>query len=51
MAAKFLDLAFTDSVRKAQEHYFGNSQRIAHATEPDALTDDETQFVQSRDSF
>lgn len=51
MATKFLQLAFTDSVRKAQEHYFGNSQRIADAPERDALTDDEIQFIQSRDSF
>ncbi len=51
MATKFLELAITDSVRKAQEHYFGNSQRIAEAPERDALTNDETQFIQSRDSF
>lgn len=51
MATKFLELAFTDSVRKAQEHYFGNSQRITNAPERDALTDDETQFIQSHDSF
>jgi uncharacterized protein len=51
MAAKFLQLAITDSVRKAQEHYFGNSQCITSAPELDALTDAETQFIQSRDSF
>lgn len=51
MATKFLQLAITDSVRKAQEHYFGNSQCITDAPERDALTDDETQFIQSRDSF
>jgi len=51
MATRFLELAFTESVRKAQEHYFGNSQRITDAPERDALTDDETQFIQSRDSF
>jgi len=51
MADKFLELTFTESVRKAQEHYFGNSQRIAGAPERDALTEDETQFIQSRDSF
>ncbi len=51
MADKFLELAFTESVRKAQEHYFGNSQRVAGAPERDALTDDEMQFIQSRDSF
>jgi uncharacterized protein len=51
MATTFLQLAFTDSVLKAQEQYFGNSQRIPDAPERDALTDDEAQFIQSRDSF
>jgi|SRR5450756_1559991 len=51
MAIKFLELAFTDSVLKAQERYFGNSQRITDAPERDALTEDEAQFIQSRDSF
>ena len=41
----------TPSVLAAQKHYFGNSQRIAGASERDALTDDEAQFIQSRDSF
>ena len=51
MATKFLELTFTDSVRKAQEHYYGAAQRIASAPERDALTEDETGFIQSRDSF
>jgi len=51
MAAKFLELTFTDSVRKAQEHYYCNSQRITDAPERDALTDEETEFIRSRDSF
>ena len=51
MAGKFLELAFTDSVRKAQEHYFGRAQRIPPQPGNDALTDDEAQFIQSRDSF
>jgi predicted pyridoxine 5'-phosphate oxidase superfamily flavin-nucleotide-binding protein len=51
MATKFLELTFTDSVRKAQEHYYGASQHIAMAPEHDALTEDETGFIQSRDSF
>src|SRR5438552_1020335 len=51
MAAKFLELAFTDSVRKAQEQYYCNSSRITDAPERDALTDEEIQFIQSRDSF
>jgi len=51
MATKFLELAFTDSVRKAQEHYYGASQRITSAPERDTLTEDEAGFIQSRDSF
>jgi len=51
MATKFLELAFTDSVRKAQEHYFGGTQRVPGESAPDPLTDDETQFIQTRDSF
>ena len=51
MADKFLELAFTDSVRKAQQHYFGNSRDIHSAAEHDPLTDDEIVFIQSRDSF
>src|SRR5881628_1072679 len=51
MAAKFIELAFTDSVRKAQEHYYGKSQPVEKAPERDALTEDETSFIQSRDSF
>jgi hypothetical protein len=51
MATKFLELVFTDSVRKTQEHYFCNSQRISDAPECDALTEEETEFIQSRDSF
>jgi uncharacterized protein len=51
MAKKFLELAFTDSVRKAQEHCYGASQRIEGAAESDKLTEDETAFIQSRDSF
>ncbi|OAI43436.1 pyridoxamine 5'-phosphate oxidase [Verrucomicrobia bacterium SCGC AG-212-E04] len=51
MAAKFLDLAVTDSVRRAQEHYFGRSRRPTTAPERDVLTADEVSFIQSRDSF
>ncbi len=51
MAAKFLDLTVTDSVRQAQKHYFGRSMSIEGAPERDALTADESDFIQSRDSF
>jgi predicted pyridoxine 5'-phosphate oxidase superfamily flavin-nucleotide-binding protein len=51
MANKFLEIAFTEAVCKAQEHYYGASQRRHGATERDALTDEEIHFIQSRDSF
>jgi uncharacterized protein len=51
MAEKFLELLVTPSVAKAQEHYFGRSQRTPGGAERDALTDDEIQFIQARDSF
>lgn len=51
MAEKYHDLAFTDSVRKAQAHYYGKSQRTEGAPELDALTEDETGFIHERDSF
>src|SRR5882757_7971903 len=51
MADKFHEIVFTDSVRKAQAHYYGKSQHVEGAPERDALTEDETAFIQSRDSF
>jgi len=51
MADKFHEIVFTDSVRKAQANYYGKSQRVEGAPERDALTEDETGFIQSRDSF
>ena len=51
MTTNFLKHTVTDSVRKAQEHYFGGSARITGTQERDALTEDEIAFVQARDSF
>ena len=51
MAANFLHVAVTDSVRKAQEHYYGDSHPVADATGPDKLTPEEVDFIQARDSF
>jgi len=51
MAKKFLDLATTDSVRRAQEHYYGNSRPIVGAPERDFLTEVEQDFIRTRDSF
>lgn len=51
MAGKFLELAFTPAVRSAQAKYFGRAQNLPPQPERDALTDDEMQFIRSRDSF
>ena len=51
MAEKFLELLVTPSVARAQEHYYGHAQQLPGGARRDALTDDEAQFIQSRDSF
>jgi predicted pyridoxine 5'-phosphate oxidase superfamily flavin-nucleotide-binding protein len=51
MATKFLELTFTDSVRKAQEHYYRKAQCIENAPEHAELADEEARFIQARDSF
>jgi len=51
MAEKFLELLMTPAVTKAQEHYFGHSQRMPRGAKRDALTGDEAQFIAARDSF
>jgi predicted pyridoxine 5'-phosphate oxidase superfamily flavin-nucleotide-binding protein len=51
MAFKFHELAFTDSVRHAQEEYYGQSRPVRHVPGPDAFTEDEISFIQARDSF
>ena len=51
MAANFLKHAVTDSVRKAQEQYYGASESFHGAPRRDALTEDEVAFIKARDSF
>lgn len=51
MAGKFLELACTPNVLAAQQKYFGRAQNLPPQPERDALTDDEAQFIRSRDSF
>ena len=51
MATKFQKLALTDTVRRAQEHYYGRSQSREGTPENDPLTEDEIRFIQARDSF
>jgi predicted pyridoxine 5'-phosphate oxidase superfamily flavin-nucleotide-binding protein len=51
MAAKFQEIAFTDSVQRAQARYYGKSQHVDAAPAPDALTAEEISFIGARDSF
>ena len=51
MAMKYLDLAMTESVRKAQKHYYGHAGRNADAPERDPLGEAEIEFIEARDSF
>ena len=51
MANKFRELTFTDSVQKAQAHYYGRPQPIGPHSEADALTAEEIDFIRARDSF
>jgi predicted pyridoxine 5'-phosphate oxidase superfamily flavin-nucleotide-binding protein len=51
VTTNYLKHTVTDSVRKAHKQYFGNSPCLASPAERDALTDDESAFIQARDSF
>lgn len=51
MAKKFLELAFTPSVRAAQARHFGFDTPEPGTSPPDALTADEMDFIAARDSF
>jgi hypothetical protein len=51
MATKYLDLTFTESVRRAQKQYYGRAGHIAGAPERDPLSQAEAEFIAARDSF
>lgn len=51
MAMRYLDLAMTESVRRAQKQYYGHAARIADASERDPLGEAEVEFIAARDSF
>jgi uncharacterized protein len=51
MAERFLEIAVTPAVARAQEHYFGRAMSVSGAPERDPLTDDEQSFIAARDSF
>lgn len=51
MAMKYLGLAMTESVRRAQKQYYGHAARITDAPEHDLLGEAEVEFIAVRDSF
>jgi predicted pyridoxine 5'-phosphate oxidase superfamily flavin-nucleotide-binding protein len=52
MPRNFQELAFTESVRRAQEHYGGRSADLpGTAAGPDTLGEEEAAFIRARDSF
>jgi predicted pyridoxine 5'-phosphate oxidase superfamily flavin-nucleotide-binding protein len=51
MATKYLDLTFTESVRRAQKEYYGHTVKIAGAPARDPLGEGEVEFIEARDSF
>ena len=51
MAAKYLDLTFTDAVCRAQKQYYGNGGKIVGTPERDLLSQAEADFIAARDSF
>ena len=51
MAMRYLDLAMTESVRRAQKQYYNHAARIAGAPERDPLGEAEIEFISARDSF
>ena len=51
MAMKYLDLTFTESVCRAQQHYYGRMGVITGAAERDSLGQAEAEFIAARDSF
>ena len=48
---KYLNLAMTESVRRAQKQYYGHAVGIADAPEHDPLGEAEIEFIAARDSF
>ncbi len=51
MAHKFLELAFTPAVARAQERFYGQSMAVGPAPSTDQLGLDEREFIATRDSF
>jgi predicted pyridoxine 5'-phosphate oxidase superfamily flavin-nucleotide-binding protein len=51
MAQRYLKIAVTPAVARAQELYFGRAMNMSGEPERDPLTTDEQSFIAARDSF
>lgn len=51
MGTKYLDLALTEAVCRAQQRYYGEANRVANAPARDPLGQAEAEFIAARDSF
>ena len=51
MADKYMQLVLTPAVQRAEDKYFGRHQVVEHTPETNPLTEDEGDFIASRDSF
>jgi predicted pyridoxine 5'-phosphate oxidase superfamily flavin-nucleotide-binding protein len=52
MANRFMEIVTTESVLRAQKHYFGRSRPASEWTSrSEGLTQEEIDFIQARDSF
>jgi predicted pyridoxine 5'-phosphate oxidase superfamily flavin-nucleotide-binding protein len=51
MADKFLEIAVTPAVAQAQTRYYGRPWPVVEGAPPDALGDDEQEYIAQRDSF
>jgi predicted pyridoxine 5'-phosphate oxidase superfamily flavin-nucleotide-binding protein len=51
MASKYRELTMTESVYRAQRHYYGRAATTSDASERDPLGEPEVEFIAARDSF
>ena len=51
MAKKFMEMVLTPAVQKAEDTYFGKHMAVEGAPVSDTLTQDEIDFIATRDSF
>lgn len=51
MAMKYLETMMTESVRRAQQQYYGHAANITDAPERDPLGEAEAEFIGARESF